>query len=99
MVNKIEIGNLGNIFMCAFEQKFLDKCPSEFKPILYRLYIDDAFCIFSNKQQVEKFLSYINSYHTYITLTAEVGADNKLPFLDTLFTFKNSSFSTDLYRK
>ena len=37
---------LANIFICALEQKLLDKCPPEFKPILYRRYVDDTFCIF-----------------------------------------------------
>ena len=34
-----------------------------------------------------------------IIFTGEVGADNKLPSLDTLFTLNNNSFSTDLYHK
>ena len=29
----------------------------------------------------------------------ELGADNKLPFLDTLVMINNNSFSTDLYQK
>ena len=55
--------SLANIFMCALEHKFLDNCPSDCKPILYRRFVDDTFCIFRNKQQVDKFLSHINSSH------------------------------------
>ena len=91
--------SLTNIFMCSLEHKFLDNCPSDCKPILYRRFVDDTFCIFRNKQQVDKFLSHINSSHGNITFTAEISTDNKLPFLDTLVTFNNNSFSTDLYRK
>ena len=54
---------------------------------------------FRNRQQVEKFLSYINSCHENINFTAELGYDNKLPFLDTLVTLNNNSFFTDLIRK
>ena len=93
--------SLVNIFMCALERKFHDNCPYEFKPSLYRHYVDDTFCIFRNRQQVDKFLSYINSFHENITFTSEVGTDNKLPFLDTLVTFgnNNNTFFTDLFRK
>ena len=85
--------------MCAYERKFLDNCPFEFKPILYRRYVDDIFCIFRNRQQVNTFLSYINSCHKNVTFTAEISIDNNLLFLDTLVMCNNNSFSTDLYRK
>ena len=49
--------SLGNILMCALERKFLDNCPSLFKPTLYRRRVDDTFCIFRNRQQVDKLLS------------------------------------------
>ena len=62
-------------------------------------YVDDTFCICHNRQQDDKFLSYINSFHKNITFTAEVDADNKLRFPNTLVMFNNNSFSTDLYRK
>ena len=91
--------SLANIFMFALEEKFLDNCPSDFKPILYRRYVDDTFGTFRNKQQVDNFLSYINSCHKNITFTAEISTDDKLPFLDTLVTLDNNSFSTDLFRK
>ena len=35
--------SMGNIFMCALEQKCLNGCPSEFKPVFYRRYVDDTF--------------------------------------------------------
>ena len=54
---------------------------------------------FRNRQPVDKFLSYINSYDENITFTAEIGNDNKLPFFDTLDAFNNNSFSTDFFRK
>ena len=46
--------SLANTSMCALEKMFLDNCPSEFKPILYRRYVDDTFCFLCNKHPVEK---------------------------------------------
>ena len=74
------------MFMCALKQKLLDYCLSVFKPLLYRRYVDDTFCIFRNKQQIEKLLSYITFFHRNITFTAEMDAGNNLPFLETLVT-------------
>ena len=47
--------SVAKIFMCALEQKFIDKCPSDFKPIPYRGYIDATFCVCRNKEQVDTF--------------------------------------------
>ena len=85
--------------MCALKRKFLDNCPSEFQPTLYRRYVDDTFSIPRNRKKVDKFLSYINSRLENTTFTAELGNDNKLPFLDTLVMFIKNSFSSDLFRK
>jgi len=38
-----------NIFMCHHEQKWLTDCPSNFKPVFYRRYIDDTFFIVQKK--------------------------------------------------
>ena len=38
--------SLANIVMCALEHKFLDNCPSGFKPALYCRYVDDTFAFF-----------------------------------------------------
>ena len=81
--------SLANIFMCTLERKFLDNCPSEFKPSLYRRCVDDAFCIFRNRQRVDKLMSYITSFHEHITFS----------YVDTLVTFNNNSFTTDLFVK
>ena len=89
--------SLASMFMCVLEGTFLYNCPSDFKLLFIVIFIfDDTFCIFRNRQQVNKFLSYINSCRQNITLTAELGYDNKLPFLDTR---NNNSFSTALIRK
>ena len=37
---------LANFFLCYPEKSWLQSCPSEFKPVIYRRYVDDAFLIF-----------------------------------------------------
>ena len=63
--------SLANILLCALERKFLDNYPCEFKLALYRRYVDGTFCIFRNRQQVGKFLSYSNSCHKNVTFMVE----------------------------
>ena len=91
--------SLANIFMCMLEQRYLNECPSEFKPVLYRRYVDDTFCLFRSRSDIDKFLDHINSYHPNIKLTVELEMDNTLPFLDVSVTHDQNSFFTSLYRK
>ena len=51
---------LANAFMRHFEKIWLENCPSHFKPIVYRRFVDDAFLLFRSKDQVEKFRNYLN---------------------------------------
>ena len=91
--------SLANLFMCALEQKFLDECPLQFKPVLYRRYVDDTLCLFENEQQADLFLKHINSYHGNIKFAVEKETNNTLPFLDILIHKDATKFSTSLYRK
>ena len=88
-----------NIFMSYHEQKWLDDCPAEFKPIFYRRYVDDTFLLFDDASQVQKFHSYLNSKHPSINFTAETEIDRKLSFLDCLVSRDGSRFNTSVYRK
>ena len=88
-----------NIFMCALEKKFLSNCPSDFKPLLYRRYVDDTFCIFENNSQAQCFLQYVNCQHPNISFTHESEDSNSLPFLDVMVTHSDNTFSTNLYRR
>ena len=63
---------LANIFLCHWEEIWLDKCPLQFKPLFYRRYIDDTFLLFSSNDKVKKFHNYINSRHSNMTFTYEV---------------------------
>ena len=52
-----------NIFLSFHEKSWLADCPSNFKPLFYRHYVDDCFLIFQSLDHVLPFLSYLNSRH------------------------------------
>ena len=85
--------------MCVLEQNFLSNCPSIYKAIFYRRFVDDAFCNFENRTQVECFLNYLNRQHPNVKFINELEEDNSLPFLAILVTHVENSFATNLYRK
>ena len=68
--------NLANILMSVLEKGYLNSCPSEFKPVPYRRYVDDTFCLFRNRDHVYSFLEYINRQHPTITCTYELETNN-----------------------
>ena len=57
-----------NIFMSFHEKKWLENCPTDFKPLLYRRYVDDTFLLFSDGSHIMQFLHYLNSKHQNIKL-------------------------------
>ena len=52
-----------NIFMCALEKNFLSNCPADFKPLIYRRYVDYTFCIFEKNTLARCFLQYLSRQH------------------------------------
>jgi len=91
--------SLAEIFMSHHERQWLNDCPAEFKPVLYRRYVDDTFLLFKSPQHVPLFLQYVNSKHPAINFTCESELDGKLSFLDIEITKTADSFSTSVYRK
>ena len=49
-----------NAFLCHYEKEWLDNCPSHFKPIVYRSYVDDIFVLFSSKEHLQSFVDCMN---------------------------------------
>ena len=49
-----------NIFMSFHEKSWIHNCPSAFKPLMYRRYVDDCFLLFTFLHHVPLFLSYLN---------------------------------------
>ena len=88
-----------NIFMTFHEKSWFYNCPSLFKPLLYRRYVDDFFIFFSSLDHVPLFLNYLNRQHPKISFTSKLKKDGKLPFLGVEITRSNGKFSTFVYRK
>ena len=51
---------IANAFLCHYEKEWLDNCPSHFKPIVYRSYVDDIFVLFSSKEHLQSFVDCMN---------------------------------------
>ena len=88
-----------NIFMCFHEKIWLNECPSDFRPFLYRRYVDDIFLLFRSKSHVSLFFDYLNSKHPNIKFTIENEKDGKISFLDASIHRENNCFLTSVFRK
>ena len=89
---------LANIFLCYHEEIWLNKCPTQFKPVYYKRYVDDTFLLFKEEDHIKKFDKYLNSRHINMRFTYEIESDKSLNFLDVLI-HKNNGFVTSIYRK
>ena len=90
---------LANVFLCHWEEIWLNKCSVKFKPLYYKRFMDDTFLLFSSMDHIKKFFRYINSRHKNMSFTYEVENDDKLPFLDILVTREENKYTTNIYRK
>ena len=90
---------LANIFLCHWEEIWLEKCPQQFRPLFYRRYVDDTFLLFSSESHVKKFYRYMNTRHDNMSFTYECETDDRLAFLDVLVSREGSQLVTSLYRK
>ena len=88
-----------NIFLCYYESIWLQDCPSDFKPVLYRRYVDDTFLQFRDPAHANLFLNYLNSKHQNISFTCEIENNNSLPFLDVNICRNSNKFDTKVFRK
>ena len=77
---------LANVFLCYHEKNWLPNCPSEFKPVIYRRYVDGTFLLFHLKHHIEKFRNYLNRQHKNIKFTSETENENSISFLDIKIT-------------
>ena len=90
---------MANISMCFLEQNFMVNCPANFKPILYRRYIDDTLVIFKDKDHATQFLDYLNKQHRNIEFTMDVENGGKLAFLDLTIEKCRSKLMFSVFRK
>ena len=91
--------SLAGVFMRRLEQRYLANCPSQFKPVLYRIYVDDTYCLFGDRSHITMFLEYIYCQHPNINFSTENESENSLAFLGVFVTHEGTNFSTSLYRK
>ena len=90
---------LANTFLCFHEQIWLDSCPVEFKPVIYRRFVNDTFLLSRSKEHVEKFHLYLNCQHPNIKFTTDTEENNSISFLDIKINRDNNRFLTSVYRK
>ena len=81
---------LAKAFLYTYEKEWLDNCPSHFKPIVYRRYVDDIFVLFSSKKHLQAFVYYMNKQHRCIKFTSETEQNNTFSFLDINITRQNN---------
>ena len=87
---------LANVFLCYHEKIWLQNCPSEFKPVICRRYVDDTFQLFCSKYHVEKFRNYLNGQHKN---TSETENENFISFLEIKISRDSNKFTTSVFPK
>ncbi|KAL5260760.1 hypothetical protein ACHWQZ_G010797 [Mnemiopsis leidyi] len=86
-VDGVAMGNplgplFANIFMAHLEETYIHG--SQYSPDYYWRYVDDTFCLFSNREDVVKFHEFLDSFHPSAKFDREEESDEKLSFLDTV---------------
>ena len=81
---------LATAFLCHFEKNWLNECPSQFKPVVYKRYVDDIFVLFKSKEHLKLFVNYMNSKHRNIKFIFETEDSNNFSFLDVKITQQNT---------
>ena len=87
---------LANVFMCHFENIWLENCPAHFKPIVWRRFVDDTFLLLEQKIML-KSLKIISTNN--IKFTSAIEENASLTFLDIVITRENNKFAASVYRK
>ena len=90
---------LSNVFICHYEKILLNEFPSQFKPVVYRCYIDNIFVPFKNKEHLKLFVNYMNSKHKNIKFTFETEDLNNCSYLNVKITRKKKQFVTKIFCK
>ena len=88
-----------DIFLSWHERSWLELCPADFKPVLYRRYVDDCFLLFRSNNHINAFLNFLNRQHPNIVFTVENEVNKSLSFLDVKITRDNGSFTTSVFHK
>ena len=90
---------MASIFLCCHKKIWLQSCPSEFKPVIFRRYVDDTFLLFRLKHPNEKFRNYFSRQHKNVRFTFEIENESSILFYDIKISRDNNTFTTSVYRK
>ena len=85
---------LANIVLCHLERKFMENYSTFL--LYYRLYVDDTFCVLNSYDEALHFCTFINTIHSNIRFTMEVGNAGKIQFLDTVIVKGDRFFQIDM---
>ena len=88
-----------NAFLYHYEKIWPNDFPSQFKPLVYRRYVDNIFILFKSKEHLELFVNYINSKHKDIKFSIQAEDLNNFSFLDVKITRRNKRFVASIFRK
>ena len=88
------------LFMSILEKKILSTWTGT-RPHLFKRYIDDIFFIWHGTvEELQDFLTHMNSCHPYIKFTSEYDYDKKtVAFLDMSISIDQGKIVTDLHKK
>ena len=89
---------LDNVFMCHFQNIWLENCPTQFTPVVHKTYLDDTFLLFCSTEHIEKFKKCLKKQHKDIALPSEIKQNSWLSFLDIKIE-RATSFFASVYRK
>ena len=91
--------SMANAFLVYYENQWLDSCPNNIKPSVFKRYVDDIFVLFQNNTHLKEFETYLSSKHPNIRFTSKSEKDGMLDFLDISLTRCNDKFVTSIYKK
>ena len=83
--------------MFCIEHNWLNNY-NDTKPLFYRRYIDNIFCVFNNGNEAMLFYNYRNTRQANIKFSFET-EKGQLPFLDVLLTKTQDTCITSTYHK
>ena len=90
---------LANAFQVHFEKKWLQNCPSDFKPHYYWRYVDDIFVLFASPKHLEVFQNFLNDRHANMSFTIDSQNQNRMSLLDIQIIREDEAFTTSVYHK
>ena len=78
--------------MRHFEKICLENCPTQFKPVVNRRYVDGKVLFFPSNEHVETFKKHLSNQHKNIALASEIEKSSPLSFLNIKISRENNKF-------